>query len=99
MANIENSFQYLVWNPIYRTEKPFQIFSDIPPDWPDQRKDNLHFEFASSVETINDVRGQEHIYTLDQHGFPYIKHESCLSDSDLLEADKLSQSSIHRRLC
>lgn len=94
MASIENSFQYLVWNPLYETEKPFQIFSDIPPHSPDQRKDNLHFAPTSNFETINDVRGKENLYIIDKHGFQFIKHPSCLSDSELLDKNKLRKSYI-----
>ena len=89
--DFSHSFDYLVWDPIYHYEKPFQIFSDIPPDSFDQRKTNLRFEGAEP-EQVHDVRGEEELYTLDRHGFQYVKHTSKLTDDELRDSRVVEDS-------
>jgi len=48
------TFQYLKRLPIYKTEKPFHIFFEIPVSAPDQRRTNLEFEDISHA--ISDTR-------------------------------------------
>jgi len=64
------TFNYMKWNDLYKTEKPFQIVIDIPKDAPDQRTTNIEFE-AGPEETITDIRGSVDSYNLDRHGFAY----------------------------
>ncbi|KAF2684665.1 hypothetical protein K458DRAFT_388366 [Lentithecium fluviatile CBS 122367] len=75
-------FNYLEWDPLYETEKPFQIFSDIPAGSADQRKDNLNFKPGPS-EKVHDVRGDENHFTLDKNGFEYIRHKTKVLDGDI----------------
>lgn len=82
MNSIWNTFHYLVWDSIYEIEKPFQIYSDVPPEAEDQRQTNLKFELAPTAEIIQDVRGRESLFTLDSHGFQYTKHHSNVSESE-----------------
>ena len=63
------SVTYLKWNDIYDEEKPFQILSDIPKGAKDQRTTNLEWE--SHEVSVQDVRGYEHQYSLDKHGFAF----------------------------
>ena len=59
--------------PLYDTEKPFQIFINIPDDATDKRTTNLAFENVK-VE-VQDVRQfpTTH-FQLNQHGFTYCSH-------------------------
>lgn len=61
------TFKYIKWLDLYKKEKPFQIFIDIPKTAPDQRFTNLSYE--EREETFRDVRGQEESFTLNDHGF------------------------------
>ena len=61
------ALQFMDWQQLYETEKPFQLFIDIPADAPDQRKTNISFT-PKAVE-VSDVRGLENSLTLDTHGF------------------------------
>ena len=48
------TLKFLLWQPLYATEKPFQIFINIPPDAPDVRDTNLVFENVDLP--VQDVR-------------------------------------------
>ena len=63
------TIQYVKWLPLYETEKPFQLFLDIPSDAPDQRKTNIVFETKTSQ--AKNIRGQEQEFGLDTNGFCY----------------------------
>lgn len=64
--------RYLKRRKLYKTEKPFQIFFDIPEDEADQRPDNLEFEEIQHL--IRDIRPQMASYSLDEHGFMVKNH-------------------------
>ncbi|KAK4455291.1 hypothetical protein QBC34DRAFT_389712 [Podospora aff. communis PSN243] len=84
-----NTYQYLQWQELYETEKPFQILLDIPEDSPEQRRHNLVFE-DGPVETVHDVRGRESEYSLDKNGFTYIKRASNMAPDDFTNRDKVT---------
>lgn len=67
MPDVETSFKFLKWLDLYRTEKPFVSFIDIPEDAQDKRDNNLHFEDRTTK--VSDIRSNELKYTLDDHGF------------------------------
>ncbi|CAG8983148.1 hypothetical protein HYALB_00004591 [Hymenoscyphus albidus] len=65
--NVQASVQFLKWQDLYNTEKPFNIFLDMPAEVREQRKTNIVFE---DIEvSIEDIRGKEHFFTLDNQGF------------------------------
>jgi hypothetical protein len=66
--------KFLKWLPLYETEKPFQIFINIPEDATDRRTTNLAFENVKV--RIQDVRifPPKH-FLLDKHGFTYYSHK------------------------
>ena len=70
---ITTPLKFLKWQTLYETEKPFQIFINIPPDAPDQRTTNLVYEDVAT--TITDVRSlpEEERPGLDRMGFKYVK--------------------------
>lgn len=65
--NIQASVQFLKWQNLYNSEKPFNIFLDIPAEAKEQRRTNLIFEDITIP--IEDIRGEEHNFTLDNQGF------------------------------
>ena len=71
------TLQFLQWQDLYKTEKPFQIFINVPKDAKDPRNTNLLFE-SVNVKVL-DVRGQSGKYTLDDHGFIYRQHTTSIS--------------------
>ncbi|EXJ74854.1 uncharacterized protein A1O5_01550 [Cladophialophora psammophila CBS 110553] len=62
--------KFLKWLPLYETEKPFQVFINVPEDAQDQRTTNLAFH---NVEVhILDVRNfPPHYFSLNEQGFMY----------------------------
>jgi hypothetical protein len=58
------SLQFIKWNEVYKTEKPYQIFIDLPPSTP---RTNVVFESRDVV--FRDIRGSEETFDLDTHGF------------------------------
>ncbi|KAH8173483.1 hypothetical protein LIA77_07738 [Sarocladium implicatum] len=76
--NVEASFKFIKWLELYKTEKPFQIFANIPDDAKDQRLSNVDFE--EEPTRVTDIRGCEGDYSLDANGLAVVKHESRTSD-------------------
>jgi len=73
------SLTYLQWQELYEREKPFQIFSQLPPDAEDQRPTNLVFGNAPA-EVIKDLREMEANFKLDQNGFMIRQQEMPKTD-------------------
>jgi hypothetical protein len=71
--NEKADIQFLKWQPLYESEKPFQLFLDIPPEAPDERRTNLVFE--TRTVPIRNIRGEESRFSLDNNGFVYRKFE------------------------
>lgn len=59
-----SSLQFIKWTDLYKTEKPYQIFIDLPPDAP---RTNVDFEVKDVV--FRDIRGDEEAFDLDNNGF------------------------------
>ncbi|KAL8649498.1 MAG: hypothetical protein Q9226_005558 [Calogaya cf. arnoldii] len=60
---------------IYEFEKPYQIISEIAGA---HKKSNVEFRVAPEPECIQDLRGQEHLYGTDSHGFKVFEHRSAV---------------------
>lgn len=88
--NTTNTFQYLEWQKLYETEKPFQILLDIVDDAPEQRRHNLVFH-DGPLEVVHDVRGRESDHNLDKNGFTYIKRASKMEPGDFIDLDKVEK--------
>lgn len=76
--DLQVALSFLSWQDLYATEKPFQIFIDIPKEADDQRDNNLVFEKA--MVKIRDVRHTSIDQSLDTNGFVYRKHKSRTTD-------------------
>lgn len=72
------TLKFLSWQPLYETEKPFQIFMNLPPDVPDQRTTNLVFE--DHQVRIRDVRNTKQPASINEKGFIYRRHETSVTD-------------------
>jgi hypothetical protein len=79
-------FRYIEWQDLYNVEKPFQILIDIPKDSPDQRKENLVFKDGEE-EIVYNVRTTTEEYSLDKHGFTFVKHVSQLHGPDFFQRE------------
>jgi len=66
---VHGTVNYIKWKSLYEIEKPFQIFTNIPPDAVDQRDTNLEWE-PHDIE-IYDASEVEESLELDTHGFTY----------------------------
>ncbi|TEY29811.1 hypothetical protein BOTCAL_0918g00040 [Botryotinia calthae] len=80
-ANEIATVQFLKWTDLYIHEKPFQMFLEINAESNEQRTSNLQFEEKSIA--VENIRGYEHLFELDKHGFiirPFPSAPSCLRD-------------------
>jgi hypothetical protein len=59
-----SSLQFIKWTDLYETEKPYQIFIDLPPTTP---RTNVDFEVKDVL--FRDIRGSETEFDIDEHGF------------------------------
>ena len=77
--------QHAVWQEIYLSEKPYQIYAHIP----DQTvpRTNLVFEKDGPI-IINDARQNFKNFELDKNGFKFVNHEFHLGVLDSEEAIK-----------
>jgi len=71
----KSRFTYLQWQELYKTQKPYQIFINLPEHVPEIQQTNLVFK-SGEDEIIHDIRGCEASYTLDDHGFILCKHQT-----------------------
>ena len=69
----KTTLQYLKWQELYETEKPYQLFSAVTKqELPDRGATNLEWT-EGEVETIHDARGIVSQFALDRHGFAFRK--------------------------
>ena len=67
------TLQYLKWQELYETEKPYQLFSTVAKqELPVRGATNLEWT-KGDVEIIHDVRGRVSQFTLDTNGFAFLK--------------------------
>jgi hypothetical protein len=72
MGTLTATLQFIKRLDLYETEKPFQLFIPIPDSVEDKRPDNLEFE--DKEQTIHDMREETEEFTLDDHGFTFLRH-------------------------
>jgi hypothetical protein len=78
VTSVAVKLKFLSWQQLYETEKPFQIFINIPPHVKDQRTTNLVYE---DVEVqIEDVRKNPKGFSLNGDGFQYVSHRTKVQD-------------------
>ena len=79
-SNEQAILNYLDWQDVYAKEKPFQLFSVIPnSSLAGERTTNLVFR-EGQVEFIRDVRGEESLYSLNDHSFAFRAYPTSLRD-------------------
>jgi hypothetical protein len=100
MTDITTTLKFLQWQELYKREKPFLCFVDIPEDAEDKRDNNLVFEDRET--RITDIRPSKDQFTLDGNGLMMRNHRSSVSRSDtetikeiyLTEVEELVKQSI-----
>lgn len=65
--------KYLQWQELYKREKPFQVFAEVPEN-STERLSNLVFVDSPPL-VIRDIRGKEEQFSLDQNGFMVRRYE------------------------
>lgn len=65
---------YLQWDDKFEQEKPYQIVSENIPELEGLARSNIEMG-EGPEELIEDVRGRESTFSLDQNGFQIIKHQ------------------------
>ncbi len=68
------SLNYMQWHKALESERPYQLVSeDLPEIYGIPRQ---NFEIVSApTENIQDIRGQEHHFNVEDHGFMYLQHD------------------------
>lgn len=74
--DVDATFKFLQWLPLYEKEKPFELLVDLPPRCADARRTNIVFKTANSKQRIQSVRGRESEFHLDVHGFALRNHKT-----------------------
>jgi hypothetical protein len=90
--DVKTTLKFLQWQDLYSTEKPFQIIANLPGDAEDKRLTNLVWEDKPKI--IQDVRGVEDHFGLDDHGFMFLHHASEVSnfaDKIIIETEYLPE--------
>ena len=79
------TLQYLKWQDLYETEKPYQLFSAVTQhDLPVRGATNLEWT-EGDVESIHDVRDIISQFALDKHGFAFRKAPTNFRDFESTE--------------
>lgn len=93
LQNERSKFTYLQWQKLYETQKPFQIFINIPENLTQIQQTNLVFK-QGREEVIHNIRGNEQSYQLDEHGFMLCNHRTDIknwTDSQEIETKYLPE--------
>lgn len=81
-ASVDATFEFLQWQPSYEEQKPYEIFASLPSFSDDNKakipRSNLVFE--PRTVPVRDVRGREADFTLDAHGFAFLRHATATAD-------------------
>lgn len=83
VRSITAPVKFLKWQDLYRHEKPFELFVDLPKESQDQRRTNIVLEEKDVL--FQDVRGKHHDFDLDHHAFMFTLHRSSLTDYAIRE--------------
>ncbi|KAK4201001.1 hypothetical protein QBC40DRAFT_278966 [Triangularia verruculosa] len=78
MAVVNASFQFLQWQALYSKQKPYEVFLAAESFQNKIPRSNLVFE-PRSVQ-VQDVRDRREEYTLDAHGFQFLRHKTTVQD-------------------
>ena len=65
---------YLQWDDKFEQERPYQIVSENIPELDGLARSNIQMG-EGPEELIEDIRGRECTFSLDQNGFQIIKHQ------------------------
>jgi len=68
------SFDFLTKSELYDSEKPYYFSGALEPEQENQRS-NLKYTTHDGIE-LRDLRGLEHLLSLEAHGFELLRHES-----------------------
>ena len=64
---------YLQWEDKFNSEKPYQIVSENIPELDDLARSNIAMG-EGPEELIEDIRGRETTFDLDENGFKIVKY-------------------------
>ncbi|KAI0127981.1 hypothetical protein BJ170DRAFT_397584 [Xylariales sp. AK1849] len=92
MSVLRASFDFLQWQKLYETQKPYEVFLPISSFGKHQGtvpRTNLVFE--SKDVMVKDVRGQAETLSLDEQGFQFVKSRTMV---DLKDREAVTQAYI-----
>ncbi|KAF2000919.1 methyltransferase CmcJ [Amniculicola lignicola CBS 123094] len=95
-SSISASIQFLRWDPLYVTEKPFQAFLDKDLAADGERNTNLSWEEKDL--TISDFRAHKEFQDIDNHGFTSRKIVGFKNLADRNKIEKLYIPTVERLL-
>ncbi|KAI8960372.1 hypothetical protein F5Y11DRAFT_349625 [Daldinia sp. FL1419] len=77
----------------YKTEKPYWLFVGRPSEFSEIDLTNVELETVPGIP-LHDIRNDGESYTLDDHGFQFVKHDQTFvefDDEKLIESEYLPQ--------
>lgn len=75
---------YIQWDPEFTDKKPFEVHMDLPQEYPPK---NFRVD-EESYQIIEDIRGREGQFSLDDHGFCVKSHPLSLTNFDRETVEK-----------
>lgn len=86
MVDVIATCRFLEWQPLYETERPYELLLDIPAGKSsDLKRSNLIFQGIE--REIKDVKGQIEKFDLDRNGFAYFSYPSLVTADRCLDED------------
>ncbi|KAH8742192.1 hypothetical protein F5882DRAFT_165356 [Hyaloscypha sp. PMI_1271] len=87
--DVTATFGFLEWQELYTRVKPYELFVDIPEGVEGLEMTNCIF--TQKEVHVKDLRGSEADLSLNDQGFIYIKHRTCLTNEDLQSRERVEQ--------
>ena len=78
---ITTSISFLSRSEIYRKEKPYSIDSEIENWTGDVARSNFSRHTVNNIP-VNDLRGKEHLFSFEKHGFAVVEMHSAMKYED-----------------
>lgn len=78
VKNETAQLNYIKWEDKFETEKPYEVLSEVPAGFP---RSNFSCSPAAP-EAIEDIRGREELFNLQDHGFQIWRHHHTMETFD-----------------
>ena len=88
---ISTSITFLNRSEVFQKEKPYSIDSEIK-DWTgDVARSNFSRDVVDNI-TVDDLRGKEHLFSFEKHGFAVVEMHSLMRYEDYEDPAKINDT-------